>query len=322
MVSATEIQIGITALWALGWGVAIAGALLHPRSVDTATIVPVAATGILPLFAGFATLAVWDVNVGDPAWMAVTLTLAALHTTAFFLLRNTVVPSLTAAAQLVPAALLAVMAWVGGLEGAAILAAVSTQAGLMVVIGIRARVAALAYTGHVLAGVVSAAWVIVEFNGIDGVFDATDIWTGMVVLIAATVAMIIAGEDEPHRTLSQVYAALSLPAGLGWAAMSLGPLPSGPGLVTGVWAAIGIGLITWGRVGESGLIRNLGIALTLLSVAKLLLLDMAATSPLVRIGLFAGIGMALLVVGYWLGDSDESDDRDATPDPEPVRVAG
>ncbi|MGF1667341.1 MAG: DUF2339 domain-containing protein [Acidimicrobiia bacterium] len=304
-VSALEVQTGITALWAVGWGVAIVGAIRNPGSVDTATVIPVAATTTLPLFGALATLAVWDIAPGDPAWMAVSLGLAAVHTIAFVALRSTRAPSMTAAVQLVPASLLAVLAWAGGLEGAGLLAAIAAQAAVMVMVGIRAKVAPLALTGHLLAGVVSSAWAIVVLTGGDATFGATDIWTGVVVVISSVLAFLISGEDEPHATLSQVYGALSLTAALGWAAVSLGPLPSGAGLVTGIWALIGIALIVKGQVDSADLIRNLGIGVVLLAVAKLLLIDLGSTSPLVRIGLFSGIGVALLVVGYWLGSSED-----------------
>jgi uncharacterized membrane protein len=308
-VSALEVQTGITALWAIGWGVAIAGAIRNPGAVDSATVIPAAATTTLPLYSGLATLAVWDVAPGDRAWMAVTLGLAATHTIAFAVLRSTRAPSMTAAIQLVPASLLAVLAWAGGLEGASLLAAIAAQAAVMVVVGIRAKVAPLALTGHLLAGVVSTAWVIVVFSERDPVFGASDIWTGVVVAISGVLALLIAGEDEPHATLAQVYGALSLPAALGWAAVSLGPLPSGPGLVTGIWALIGIALIVKGQLDSAGLIRNLGIGVILLAVTKLLVIDLGSTSPLVRIGLFSGIGVALLAVGYWLGSSEEEDEQ-------------
>ncbi len=313
MVSTVELQTGIAALWAVGWGVAIAGAIRHPHGVDTATIVPVAATTTLPLFTGLATLAIWGIAPGEGAWMAVSLGLAAIHTIAFVVLRSTRAPSMTGAIQLVPASLLSVLAWAGGLEGAALLAAIAAQAAVMVVVGIRAGVAPLAFTGHLLAGVVSAAWVIVVFSGADAAFDATDIWTGVVVVISSVMAFIISGAEEPHATLSQVYGALSLPAALGWAAVSLGPLPSGPGMVTGIWAVIGIMLIVKGQMDAAGLIRNLGIGVMLLAVTKLLLIDLGSTSPLVRIGLFSGIGVALLAVGYWLGSTEDDEEETVTP---------
>lgn len=306
-VGRAELLFGVVALWLIGWSVAITGGYRHRRSVDSATVVPTLATATLPLFAALGTIVVLDIQRQEPAWMIVTLGLAAFHIAAFLILSHIPVTRTTTAVQLVPAALLAVAAWVGGLEGAALLAAVAAQAAVMVVVGIRAKVAPLAFTGHVIAGVVSAAWVIVTFAATDTAFDSTDVWTGVVVLIAGLLAFLLEREEEPHRTLAQVYAALSLPALLAWAALSLGPLPSGSGLVTGVWAVIGVGLIVRGRLADSMLVRNLGIAVVLLSVAKLLLVDLVTTSPLIRVGLFAGIGLALLVVGYWLG-SDEPEE--------------
>ena len=44
-------------------------------------------------------------------------------------------------------------------------------------------------------------------------------------------------------------------------------------------------------------------------MAKLFLVDHAEASPIARISLFAGIGVALLAVGYWLGDNGVDFDR-------------
>jgi uncharacterized membrane protein len=301
----TQMVVGIVALWIVGWGVAIAGAVLHPAHADTGSVVPAAATGTLPLFAALGVLIGLDISPGEPAWMITTLSIAAIHTVAFFLLRSAEVPQLAAAIQLVPASMLTVLAWIGGLDGAGLLAAVAAQAAIMIVVGIRAGVGPLAATGHGLAGVVGAAWAFLAFAASDSSFTAADAWTGVVVLIAAAVALIISEEDEPHRSLSRLYASLALPAALAWAATSLSQLPGGEGLVTGTWALIGIALIVGGRVRDLDLVRNLGIAVMMLTVAKLLLVDLVASSPLIRIGLFAGIGVALLGVGYWLGADEE-----------------
>jgi uncharacterized membrane protein len=83
-------------------------------------------------------------------------------------------------------------------------------------------------------------------------------------------------------------------------------------------------LLVWGRISASGLVRYGGIGFVLIAIAKLLVLDTATAGPVMRMALFAGIGTALLVVGYWLardaaadaGGADlERDDRVPTPEP-------
>ncbi len=62
-------------------------------------------------------------------------------------------------------------------------------------------------------------------------------------------------------------------------------------------------------------------------MAKLFLVDLAEAPPIARISLFAGIGIALLAVGYWLGDDtgatadaagDTDDEKERVEVPESI----
>jgi uncharacterized membrane protein len=100
---------------------------------------------------------------------------------------------------------------------------------------------------------------------------------------------------------------MSLAGSVGWTFASLNYLENGPGLVTAAWTVLASALVAAGKLIHSSGLRNVGFGLLLVAVGKLLLVDTAGVSGLVRMGLFAGIGVGLLVLGYWLGDSPESD---------------
>ncbi|MDH4118804.1 MAG: DUF2339 domain-containing protein [Acidimicrobiia bacterium] len=304
-VSAIELQIGIGAVWLLGWLGALAGAHRFRDNAITATVLPLAALSVLPVFGTGATLSLWGIGTDDVRWVLITFGVASVSVIARFSLAGTRVGQVVASAHLVPAALVSIAGWMGTLRGGLLLAAIAAQAGIMVVVGARTHESIVSTTGHVIGVAVALMWTIVELVAADRTFDSSDIGTGLVVVTAAVVAFAIRLEPEPHATLSRVYGALSLLAALVWAAFSLGSLDDGPGLVTGVWAAIGFGVIAWGAMSEAGLVRNIGIGVVLLAVTKLLVIDTATASPVVRISLFAGIGLALLVFGYWLGTADE-----------------
>ncbi len=298
-----ELQVAVAGLWLFGCGAAVSTAMRPSADRVVHTIVPVAATVAIPPVALVATLFVWDFDLGKPVWAAIAFGVAVVHLAAFAWLRPRA--ATLSAAQIAPAAVAGALGWIGSLTGSWILFAVAVQSAAMILAGVRTRVPALADLGHLFGAFTGLGWILVVALTSDERFSEADILTGLVVLLAAAVAFAIREAEQPHGTFARVYAALSLPAAMVWAVSSLGGLPQGASLVTAVWATIGFGVLIWGRLSENGLVRNIGIGVVLLAVAKLLVIDTAAAAPLVRIGLFAGIGLALLAVGYWLAPDDE-----------------
>ena len=83
---------------------------------------------------------------------------------------------------------------------------------------------------------------------------------------------------------------------------------NGLAAVTAGWAVLGLAAVVAAKVSGSRPILGLGFTTLGIAMAKLFLVDLAEASPVARISLFAGIGVALLAVGFWLGDNDLSDE--------------
>jgi hypothetical protein len=193
----------------------------------------------------------------------------------------------------------------GSFDGAWIVLAVAVQAAALIVIGARHRIPVVAAIGHVMAGVTGLGWVTLVTMGADARWGAEDVVSGLVLLITLGVAWLIQDTTRMESSLAPVYAGLTLPGMLVWSLAILGPLPQGAGLVTAVWASTGFGMLIWGRLGEHHLVRNLGIGVVLLAVAKLLVVDTASAGAITRIVLSGSIGLALLLVGYWLATDED-----------------
>lgn len=94
---------------------------------------------------------------------------------------------------------------------------------------------------------------------------------------------------------------------LAWIAGHLAEID--PGLVTAGFAVVGLVALVVGRMQEVRLLTVVGLATLALAVVKLILVDLASADPLLKIVLSLGIGVALLAVGYWLGDTALLGDR-------------
>ncbi|OZC03960.1 DUF2339 domain-containing protein [Rubricoccus marinus] len=85
---------------------------------------------------------------------------------------------------------------------------------------------------------------------------------------------------------------------LAWLRVALGPLANGTSLTSAAWGVYGIALVVVGlRLGDD-LVRSIGLGTVLVTVAKVLLIDLAQVSALSRILLFMGLGGLLLLVSY------------------------
>lgn len=87
-----------------------------------------------------------------------------------------------------------------------------------------------------------------------------------------------------------------------------------PGWATAGFAVLGVGTLVAGRVGGMRLLTVAGSATMALAVVKLILSDLASADPMLRIGLALGIGIALVAVGYWIGDADLVARHDPVPE--------
>lgn len=85
-----------------------------------------------------------------------------------------------------------------------------------------------------------------------------------------------------------------------WLRVALGGMENGTALVSAAWGVYGIALVVVGlRLGDD-LVRAIGLGTVLLTVAKVLIVDLAEVPALWRIVLFMGLGALLLVVSYFV----------------------
>ncbi len=87
---------------------------------------------------------------------------------------------------------------------------------------------------------------------------------------------------------------------LGWFASVFVFLPQGQAAISVVWAIMSCGAIVFGVRTENWLTRSLGLGTLVVVVGKLLTIDLAEVDVLWRVGLFLGIGVGLLRLGYLL----------------------
>lgn len=290
-----------TGLMVVGlWAAALGVAARRPEHALDAAVTPVLASVSLPLL-GYA---VGSSMVSVTGRMILALVIAATCVVALLVLRQTTALSIVAEVQMVPATLLAALAWFDGFGLQTALIVMTVQAGAMVVTGARFQQRMLLGLGYAGLGILVVSWAGRAVLASDSVFDVADLATlTTVVVLAATGLLIRSSEDEVTRASSTVFRGMALAMAILWPVLSLEPVATG--LLTAAWAAVGVATTALGKTRSSTLVRNTGLALLVLTVIKLLVVDTAAVAPLGRMGLFAGIGLALLGVGMWLGDDDE-----------------
>ncbi len=270
-------------------------------------------TLLAPITGAAVLLMAWTGTIGDTGLMAVAVGIGILAGAVGLALR-TLRPAL-AQAQIIPFLVLLLVGWFAGIDSPAILALIVTaQATGMIVAGIRRRLVALTVAGQALLGLTGTAWLVLVLENADRTFDVADAATGSMLMLVT-----FAGIEQRRSTTPATSAAgevslwLAGAGAVGWAFAALHLLPNGPGLVTAAWATIGAGLVVVGRLVRTAATRNAGMGLVLAAVGKLLLVDTVGVSGLVRMGLFAGIGLGLLVLGYWLGDDPEPETAELAP---------
>ncbi len=117
------------------------------------------------------------------------------------------------------------------------------------------------------------------------------------VLIVGTAGFLIADRSVRIGSATTAYV-----MALVWIARHPGGVD--PGWATAGFAILGLVALVGGRFQRSRLLTGVGLATVAMAVVKLILVDLASADPLLKIGLAFGIGIALLGVGYWVGDSE------------------
>ncbi|MDH3606175.1 MAG: DUF2339 domain-containing protein [Acidimicrobiia bacterium] len=302
-----DIQLAIAALWLTLLAIPLARAYLHPAEDQ---IVPLMASLIPSLTAFGASRLLWDSygTVGDDyVWAALAGGLAVVHLGIAWAFDMRGLRDLSLV-QLIPAVVFITAALSFTFEADLLVMALAAEGAGLVWIGRQTRLAPMETTGHILFGLVfaGAALAMFEPNLIDPVVLNSPALARLVIFgLAAMIAY--TSKDDPdffgfHVPL--VYSVAAYVGSLGWIAWELSRLSEGQAWVTAAWGVFGVVLVLAG--GKERVIRQAGLAAILLAVGKLFIVDLATVAAVWRMLLFAGFGLVLLAIGYWL-DRSETD---------------
>lgn len=276
---------GIAVWWLVGWAVPVLGRWFGIGPVDSemltvATIpVPVVAWGL-----------VWVVD-GRPAVVAIVAAAAATIHGAVWLHDRERVESVVHLLAAIGFSAMSLLSWFD-VDVAVPLYLLLTAAVAVYSARIddRSTLAVALFTSALAVPV----WLfsVIDGGGFSPVEAAGDLTS---VVIVAVGAFLLTGAAQ--KGAGAVAYAMSLI----WIARHLGELD--PGFVTAGFAVVGIVALVAGRIRHGGLATLVGLGTVALAVAKLILVDLASADPVLKIALSFGIGVALLGVGYWVGDT-------------------
>ncbi len=320
--SVIDVQLAIGALWLTLLAIPLVRAYLHPDEDQT---VPLLAS-LIPSFSAFvASRVLWDAygNVGDDyLWAAVAGGLAAVHLIIAWTFGVGGLGDLSRI-QLIPAVVFTTAALSFAFDADFLVMALAAEGAGLILVGRRTQMAPMETTGHVFFGVVFtvAAFALFEPNLMDpAIFNSPALARLVVLGLAGMIALI--SKDDPdffgfHVPL--VYSVGAYVGTLGWMAWELSRLLEGQAWVTAAWGVFGVVLVLAGSTER--IVRQAGLAAILLAVGKLFIVDLAAVAPVWRMLLFAGFGLVLLAIGYWLDRSETDDGPEPMLDPlSPVTV--
>lgn len=120
------------------------------------------------------------------------------------------------------------------------------------------------------------------------------------VHLATTITLAIGVRATDHRWTRTVGSIATLALVLGWFGSTLVHLPQGQALVSLAWAVIGMSVLVFGAVRGVAAVSNVGLAVILVTIAKLLTVDLQEVDALWRAALFFVIGAGALRMGLLL----------------------
>ena len=82
------------------------------------------------------------------------------------------------------------------------------------------------------------------------------------------------------------------------------------------WSIYAIALMAWGFLGREKLLRYWSLAVFGTTLGKVVVVDMAALDPALRVGVLMVLGVAMLGVGYWYVRSKGLEPREGRPTPD------
>ena len=301
--SALELQLVLVAMWVTFYMVPVAARSLG-RLSDGST----AAGGtVATTFAVFAlSYLVWAPSA-DRTFAFVAGGMALFHLGARFVLVSSEEHEL-ADLQMVPAAVFAGVAAVLAFDGPILSLLLAAEAAAVALVARRLGNSLATYGGHAAFALVALGESLRMWgestSGVP-VFNGPALARLAILGIAAGLALSLDREgdrDELFSMLRMGYAAYAFAGLLGLLTVEL--LPIGQGAVTAAWGTVGVAATVAGTIADRRKVRLLGVGTILVAVGKLFTIDLASVEPIWRILLFAGFGLVLLVVGYWMSNDE------------------
>ncbi len=306
----------VVASIALAWTVLVAVPLYLAYGPDRgeriSTALPAVTTSFGSPLAYAALYAAFAQEITRPGWAMIAAGGAVFHALAGFGLQARG-RDLVARIQIVPTVILTLLAISTGLTGDWILVGMAAIAAGAVIGGTRTGIRLLADFGHAGMALTFIATAIVSSLVIGGTRTIAElIPAALVLVIIALTGLLLLIDDSETFDAEYVYFIAAFVGTIGWMLLEFPRLgENGLAAVTAGWALLGLAAVGAAKVSGSRPILGLGFTTLGIAMAKLFLVDLAEASPVARISLFAGIGVALLAVGYWLGDNDLGEASDA-----------
>ncbi len=317
-----DVVASIALAWALLVGVPLYLAYGPDRGDRISTALPAVTTSFGSPLVYAALYTAFSSEITRPGWALIAAGGAALHAIAGFGLHHRG-RDVVARIQIIPAIVLGILAMSAGLTGDWILVGMAAIAAGAVIGGTRAGIRLLTDLGHAgmaltfIATAITSAIVTTEVRTVGELLPAA-----LVIAIIAVTGVALWVEESETFDTEQVYFVSAFVGTIGWMLVEFPRLgENGLAAVTAGWSVLGLAAVVAAKVSRSRPILGLGFTTLGIALAKLFLVDLAEASPVARISLFAGIGVALLAVGYWLGDNGVDAhlaDADRSEEPEKV----
>lgn len=117
--------------------------------------------------------------------------------------------------------------------------------------------------------------------------------------LSILIALLIVSLWYAEKTIGMIIGVAAHFLALTWLVVQCQDFENAQGIITALWAVYAIVLLVAGLLFDKKVMRNLGIGTILLTVAKLLLVDLENVSTGGRVLLFSGFGVVLLVISYF-----------------------
>lgn len=315
--TALDVAAAIALAWALLVGVPLYLAYGPHRGEPISTALPAVTTTFGSPLVYAALYGAFADDFTRFGWAMIALAGALFHAFAGLVL-NSRGREVVARVQIIPTVILGILAMSAGLTGDWILVGMAAISAGAVIGGNRSGIRMLTDVGH--AGL-ALTFVAAAITTLLATGDARAVGELMpAALVLAIISLTGWGlwiDVADTFDTERVYFVAGFVGTIGWMLVEF-PRLGGNGLaaVTAGWTVLGLAAVSVAKVSGSRPILGLGFSTLGIAMAKLFLVDLAEATPVARISLFAGIGVALLAVGYWLGDNDLAPEASPTREPD------